>query len=63
MTDELRWTRSTRCGNNTCVEVAGTSDQILIRDGKNPGQPALGFSRDDWHSFLDAITAGHLADL
>lgn len=57
VTDELRWVKSTRCGNNTCVEVAGNGEIVLMRDGKHPGQTPLGFSRDDWHGFLDTVAA------
>ncbi len=57
MTDERRWTKSTFCGNNTCVEVADNGADVLVRDGKNPQQAHLSIPRPVWHEFLDGIAA------
>lgn len=52
------WRKSSYCGSGACVEVADTDGGVLMRDGKNPGQQPLAFSRDAWADFLDGIKAG-----
>lgn len=49
------------CGSNACVEVTRDGADYLMRDGKNPGQPALRFSADEWTEFLDGIQYGDLS--
>ncbi|MFF5078936.1 DUF397 domain-containing protein [Actinoplanes sp. NPDC000266] len=31
---------------------------VAVRDSKNPGAPALTFTRSDWHAFLDQVASG-----
>jgi hypothetical protein len=40
------------------VEVAQVGDQYLIRDSKNPDQPALTFTAAEWDAFVDGVAAG-----
>lgn len=54
----MGWRRSSFCGESTCVEVAPHDGDVLVRDGKNPAQPHLSFSRADWNAFLDLIESG-----
>jgi hypothetical protein len=57
----LEWTKSTLCADKWCVEVTLIdTDTVAVRDGKNVDQPYLSFSRQDWTSFLDTLTADRL---
>lgn len=56
--EDVVWERSGRCDTNTCVEVAPTEDQVLVRDGKNPTGHVLTFDKAGWNQFLDDIVAG-----
>jgi hypothetical protein len=51
------WYRSSFCATGQCVEVAQVQDLVLVRDSKNPDQPAISFSCTDWHLFLDRIVS------
>lgn len=52
------WQKSSYCGTNACVEVALTSDAILVRDSKNPQVAPLSFTGDEWSAFLQGVQAG-----
>ncbi|MGI8333182.1 DUF397 domain-containing protein [Actinomadura scrupuli] len=54
------WRKSTRSGaqEGACVEVAGLSGVVGVRDSKNPGGPELAFPPAAWHAFLDGVRAG-----
>lgn len=41
-----------------CVEVARKSGQVAVRDSKNPNQPFLRFSNEEWSAFLKGAKAG-----
>jgi hypothetical protein len=56
----IAWRRSSRCANNTCVEVALLDDQIVMRDSKDPHGPILRFTSTEWSAFLDGLGAGEL---
>lgn len=43
---------------STCVEVAYDGDDVLVRDGRNPGGPALRFTAAEWAAFVDGVDAG-----
>ena len=51
------WRFCSFCADKTCVEVALDVDTIAIRDGKNISQPSLHFTREEWASFLDSVSA------
>ena len=53
-----QWQKSSYCGTNACVEVAQTSDAVLIRDSKNPQVAPLAFTADEWVAFVKGIKAG-----
>ncbi|MFC7530769.1 DUF397 domain-containing protein [Actinoplanes sp. GCM10030250] len=58
------WTRSSFCADSACVEVAPLeSGDIGLRDAKYPDLPHLSFGREDWHAFLDEVTAGGYRDI
>ena len=52
------WSRSSRCGTSTCVEVAKVADHYLIRDSKNPDMAPLSFTPDEWDAFVEGVAAG-----
>lgn len=58
METDLTWRKSSRCGTSTCVEVARAGDDYLMRDSKNPDQPALRFTSSEWNAFIAGIEAG-----
>jgi hypothetical protein len=53
-----QWQKSSYCGTNACVEVAQTSDAILVRDSKNPQVAPLSFTADEWVAFVKGVKAG-----
>nr|WSX77348.1 DUF397 domain-containing protein [Streptomyces sp. NBC_00899] len=50
----LAWTKSSYSSNDgpECVEVAASSDAILVRDSKDPEGPRFSFTPEAWASFL-----------
>ena len=52
------WTRSSRCADRNCVEIAVVDGTVAMRDSKNVDQPSLTFSRGEWTSFLAGLAAG-----
>ena len=51
------WQKSSASGDadGNCVQVAGTSEHVWLRDSKNPFGPALGLPRAQWMAFLAGI--------
>jgi hypothetical protein len=55
-----RWTRSTRCAINDCVEVMQTeTGEVLLRNSRRPGA-FLRFTREEWAGFVDGVERGDL---
>ena len=56
------WSKSSFCGDQSggCVEVAvlGPGDGVAVRDGKQPGGPALRFTPAEWLAFLAGARVG-----
>ncbi|GAB3418331.1 DUF397 domain-containing protein [Flindersiella endophytica] len=55
MTDGSTWrvsSYSSSGGNNACVEVRYSVEEIAVRDSKDRGGPVLGFATADWRAFL-----------
>ncbi|WP_367123529.1 DUF397 domain-containing protein [Streptomyces phytohabitans] len=50
----LEWTKSSYSSNEgpNCVEVAATSDSILVRDSKHTTGPRLTFDTGVWEAFV-----------
>lgn len=59
--DALTWLRPKMCTSSNCVEVALTSDHVLVRDGKNPEGPALRFTHEEWRAFRASVVAGQFS--
>ena len=58
LTENLRWRRSSRCANNTCVEVATVGGTHLVRDAKDPNGAVLTVDAAGWAAFVSAVKAG-----
>jgi hypothetical protein len=50
--------KSTFSEGGACVEVAGVSNGVVVRDSKNPAGPVLWFSAIEWTAFLYGVLAG-----
>ena len=52
---ELHWFKSSYSGGSgdSCVEVAGGSGAVHVRDSKTFDSPRLGFAPLAWASFVD----------
>ena len=58
---ELSWIKSSlSMANGNCVEVAGLSGDIHIRDSQNPRGSVLRFSAAEWNAFVGGIRQGEL---
>lgn len=60
--EPLTWRRSSYCSDSSCVEVAQSGDDVLIRDSKDPGGPALRFSRREWAAFVSGVIDGEFGE-
>jgi hypothetical protein len=58
--DQADWRRSTRSGNTggSCVEVAEVAGMVAVRDSKDPSGPAYLFGRQQWATFVQAVSKG-----
>jgi hypothetical protein len=57
----LEWRKSSYSGNGgvDCVEVArNLPGTVAVRDSKDRGGPVLGFTPEDWRTFVQAIKSG-----
>ena len=52
------WRKSSRSGNNGCVEVALDADEIAVRDSKDRDGPVLRFTTHEWGAFLAGVRDG-----
>ncbi|MCO8273362.1 DUF397 domain-containing protein [Actinoplanes sp. TRM 88003] len=50
-----QWRKSSRCASGNCVEVAMVDGQYLIRDSKNPENPAHAFTAAEWSAFVAGV--------
>jgi hypothetical protein len=53
-----RWRKSSRSGENGCVEVAFVDGRVAVRDSKDRGGPVLVFDPHEWDAFLAATRDG-----
>lgn len=58
----VRWRKSSRSqvGGNECVEVAGTSEAVLIRDSKDAAGPAHRVTPKAFGELISQIKSGGL---
>lgn len=54
------WRKSSRSGGDSgqCVEVAGLSWAVAVRDSKDPDGPMLALGRTAFNAFVARIRAG-----
>jgi hypothetical protein len=53
------WQKSSFCATGGCVEVARIdADTYLVRDSKQPENPALSFTGEEWTAFVAGVQAG-----
>jgi Domain of unknown function (DUF397) len=55
------WQKSSYCATNACVEVAVTSNAVMVRDSKNPHIAPLSFTAEEWSAFVQGVRAGEFA--
>ena len=60
-THSVNWHKSTRCGSNTCVEVAKVDGEYLVRDSKKPEVEPLSFTPAEWTAFVQGVAAGEFS--
>jgi hypothetical protein len=53
--------KSTKCGTNTCVEVAISDDRVDVRDSKQSNGAVLEFTHDEWRDFLAGVVDGEFS--
>ena len=61
--DGAQWRKSSYSGTNggACVEVASNLPGIVaVRDSKDRGGPALGFTAEAWAAFVAGVKQGEL---
>lgn len=56
----INWRKSSRSSGNggNCVEVAGVTRAVAVRDSKNPDGPNLAFDRRSWAAFTARVKRG-----
>jgi hypothetical protein len=52
------WRKSSRSGNNGCVEVALDPAEVAVRDSKDRNGPVLRFNAHEWEAFLAGVRNG-----
>ena len=52
------WRKSTRSGNNGCIEVAFVEDRVAVRDSKDRSGPVLVFNAHEWKAFVGGVRTG-----
>jgi hypothetical protein len=52
------WSKSSLCNNSACIEVACTTDHVLLRSSKQPAGPILRFTIPEWKAFVEGIRHG-----
>lgn len=53
----LNWRRSSRCADDTCVEVAFDGDRVLVRSSKHPDGGVIEYTRGEWLDVLAEVAA------
>lgn len=58
---DLIFRKASACEAHSCLEVATTTDRVVVRDTKLPSTaPNLTFTAQAWGSFLSGVRAGDL---
>ena len=56
-----RWRKSSRSGENGCLEVAFVDGRVAVRDSKDRGGPVLVFDPHEWAAFIAAARTGEFS--
>lgn len=54
---QLTWRRSSRCGSNTCLEMAHDQRFVYVVDSANPTGAVLCFPVKNWVTFVDWVSS------
>lgn len=56
----MNWRKSSHSGGNgsNCVEVAGVTGRMAVRDSKDTIGPTLSFGLGEWSAFVAGVRAG-----
>lgn len=54
----LSWRKSTASATGECVEVAVSSESVLVRDSKQSLPNVLKFTSGEWLVFVSGVRAG-----
>lgn len=59
----MKWRKSSYSGGNggNCVEVAGLTGQLAVRDSKDKTGPVLSFGLGEWSAFVAGVRSGRFA--
>jgi len=52
-----RWYKSRKCADSSCVEVAGSGDDILIRNSLQP-EKIVRVTKAEWTAFVEGVQNG-----
>jgi hypothetical protein len=62
----VKWRKSSRSGptGGNCVQIAALAGgDVAMRNSRDPGGPALIFTRDEWEAFRGGIVDGEFDGL
>jgi hypothetical protein len=59
----MRWRKSSYSNGQSanCVEVAGLTRQMAVRDSKDKTGPVLSFGLGEWSAFVAGVRSGRFA--
>jgi len=57
------WRKSSRSGNNNCVEVLLGAALVRVRDSQDHLGPTLSFSSERWRAFVAALRTGEIGSM
>lgn len=55
----LSWRKSTASASGDCVEVAVSSESVLVRDSKQSLPNILKFTSGEWRAFVSGVRVGN----
>jgi len=55
---DIGWRKSTDSASGDCVEIAFTTEAVLVRNSQDPLGPKLSFSYSEWTAFLAGARRG-----
>ena len=56
--DGLPWRRSSACADRPAWRSPSAAEHMYLRDGKQPDDVVLRFTRAEWEAFLTGMKAG-----